>query len=357
MISETFLNIFPTPRFLKPPVYGLDISDKSIKYIMLAKHKDKVILREFGQKIIPDGLIESGDIKKKEGLTDFLKNFRKELNNDYIAVILPEEKAYISKITIPVMKKSEIRKSLEIQLEENIPLSASEAIFDYDINRDKDHYDVNLIAFSDKVVNDYRDVFFDAGFKPVSFEMEAHAISRALTPLSGDLGVKMIIDFGKTHTSFIVTADNKVMFSSTIKVSGKDIDTAISTLLSVDLKTAEDIKKEKGFAKTKENEKVYNAILPVVSAIKEEIDRIFIFWLNRAEENGEKRKKMDKIILSGGDSNLIGLPEFLSYELKVPVEIANPWINILSFDEEIPSITFRESLIYSTALGLALRVI
>jgi len=358
MISETFFNIFPTPRFLKPPVYGLDISDRSIKYVMLGKHKGKIILKEFGQKIIPEGLIDAGDVKKKEELTRLLKDFRKELHNNHIAVILPEEKAYISKVTIPLMKKSDVRKSLELQIEENIPLSASEIIFDYDISQDKNHYDVNLIAFSDKVVNDYRDVFFEAGFSPISFEMEAHALSRALTPLNkDDVGVKMIIDFGKTHASFIVVTDSKVRFSSTIRVSGKDIDSAIATVLSIDTIKAEEIKKEKGFAKTKENEKVYNAILPIVSAIKEEIDRIFVFWLNRAEEHGERRKKIDKIILSGGDSNLIGLPEFLSYELKIPVEVANPWLNILSFDDEIPSITFRESLVYSTALGLALRVI
>ncbi len=358
MISETFFNIFPTPQFLKPTIYGLDISDKSIKYVMLGKHKGKIILKEFGQVIIPDGLIEKGDIKKKEDLTILLKDFSKKLKSKHVAVILPEEKAYMSKVTIPLMKKSEVRGSLELQLEENIPLSANEAVFDYDINQDKNHYDINLIAFSNKVVNDYRDVFIGSGFSPVSFEMEAHALARALTPIDTiNDGVKMIVDFGRTHTSFMVTVDGQVRFSSTVRVSGKDIDSAIASILSIDILKAEEIKKEKGFAKTKENEKVYDAVLPIISAIKEEINRIFIFWSDRAEEHGEKRKKIDKIILSGGDSNLIGLPEFLSYEIKVPVEIANPWLNILSFDEEIPNITFRESLIYSTALGLALRVI
>ncbi|PIR58044.1 MAG: hypothetical protein COU71_00645 [Parcubacteria group bacterium CG10_big_fil_rev_8_21_14_0_10_38_31] len=358
MISETFFNIFPTPRFLKPLVYGLDISDRSIKYVMLGRHKGEIVLKEFGQRMIPGGLIEIGDIKKKDELTRFLKDFRKELHSDHIAVILPEEKAYISKVTIPLMKKSDVRRSLDLQLEENIPLSASETIFDYDISKDKNHYDINIIAFSDKVVNDYRDVFSGAGFNPVSFEMEAHALTRALTPIGKiDDEVKMIIDFGRTHTSFIVTVGNMVMFSSTIRVSGIDIDSAIAGAIAVDLSKAEEVKKEKGFAKTKENEKVYDAILPIISTIKEEVDRIFAFWLNREEEHGEKRKKISKIILSGGDSNLIGLPEFISYELKIPVEVANPWINILSFDEKIPSITFRESLIYSTALGLALRVI
>lgn len=358
MIRETFFNIFPTPEFLKPLVYGVDISDRSIKYAMLKRHNGGIILKEFGQRAVPPGLIEAGDIKKKKELTDFLKTFRKELGSDYVSVILPEEKAYLSRITAPLMKKSEIRGSLELQLEENIPLSAAETVFDYDVSRDKDHFDINLVAFSINVINDYRDVFCDAGFKPISFEMEANALARALTRAGNeDRGAKMIIDFGKVHASFIMVEDGKVRFSSTVKVSGKDIDSAIAGALSVDTIQAEEIKKERGFVKTKENEKVYNAILPIVTVIKNEIDQIFVFWGNRAGEHGEKRKKVDKIILSGGDSNLIGLTNFLSYEFKIPVEMANPWINILSFDEKIPNITFRESLIYSVALGSALRVI
>ncbi len=358
MIREIFFNIFPTPEFLKPSVYGVDISDMSIKYAMLKRHKGEILLKEFGQRAIPPGLIESGDIKKKKELTDFLKTFRRELGNNHVTVILPEEKAYLSRITAPLMKKSEIRGSLELQLEENIPLSAAEAIFDYDVSRDKDHLDINLIAFSSNVVNDYRDVFCDAGFNPISFEMEAHSLARALMLIDKkDDEVKMIIDFGKTHISFIVISDNKVRFSSAIKVSGKDIDSAIAGALDVNITQAEEIKKEKGFAKTKNNEKVYNAILPIISVVKNEINQIFMFWDNRAEEHGEKRKKIDKIILSGGDANLIGFSEFLSYEFKIPTEMANPWINILSFDERIPNITFRESLIYSVALGSALRAI
>jgi len=62
-------------------------------------------------------------------------------------------------------------------------------------------------------------------------------------------------------------------------------------------------------------------------------------------------------LLCGGDANLIGFPEYLSYELKLPVEIGNPWINILSFEKRIPEIELRESLSYAIALGLALRAL
>jgi len=92
------------------------------------------------------------------------------------------------------------------------------------------------------------------------------------------------------------------------------------------------------------------------------LSRHMSYWDSQLNERGKsalpaevKGKKIAKILLCGGDSNLFGFSEYLSYELKTPVELSNPWINITSFSEHIPEIELRESLIYTTALGLALR--
>jgi hypothetical protein len=41
--------------------------------------------------------------------------------------------------------------------------------------------------------------------------------------------------------------------------------------------------------------------------------------------------------------------------LKLPAESANPWVNLLSFEKEIPEIGLKESLNYAVGLGLAMR--
>ena len=51
-----------------------------------------------------------------------------------------------------------------------------------------------------------------------------------------------------------------------------------------------------------------------------------------------------------------GLSGFVSSELKIPVELVNPWMNILPESlKEVPGLSFKESLGYTTVLGLALR--
>jgi len=67
-------------------------------------------------------------------------------------------------------------------------------------------------------------------------------------------------------------------------------------------------------------------------------------------------KGVAKILLCGGGANLKGLPEFLNTYFKIPVEIGNPWINILPEPQkEVLELPLEKSLSYATALGLALR--
>lgn len=67
-------------------------------------------------------------------------------------------------------------------------------------------------------------------------------------------------------------------------------------------------------------------------------------------------KGVEKILLCGGGANLKGFTDFLSQELKIPVEIGSPWINILAKSQKkAPQFSQEKSLSYTTALGLALR--
>jgi type IV pilus assembly protein PilM len=300
--------------------------------------------------LIPEGLIESGEIKQKEKLTDFLKTIQKDLKSEHLIVALPEEKVFLARVKLPLMKKEEIRGALELQLEEHIPLSANEAIFDFDIikeisDTDKNYLDINLIAFPKGIVESYRDVFIGAGFLPLVFEMEVQAASRVMVP-NNEIQTIILVDFGRTRTTLTIINNTKPQFTSTIKVGGEDLEKSLMKNLEIDRFQAEKIKKNQGLVKSKENEKIFNSLLPLVSVIKDEIHKLIIY-----------SDRVSKILLCGGDSNLIGFPEYLSYELKLPVELGNPWVNIISFKEHIPEIELRESLIYATALGLALRAI
>lgn len=359
-----FLNIFD--RFIFPPEYmtmpavGFDLSDLSVKYFSLKRVSGTVVPDFWGKDILPENIIKSGEIIDRERLIFILKNIREKIKIKNVIVSLPEEKSFWVRIKIPYIEKEKIREAIELQIEEYVPLPPEEIIFDFEIVEEiagsGGHMDINLVAFPKKIIDSYNEVFIEAGFLPVVFEIETQALKRALLK-KDDYSAQMIIDFGKTRTTFALINKGKISFNSTIEISGANIDLSIAKNFSIGLREAEEIKIRTGLVRQTGKEKVFESILPVVASITDEINKHIIYWDSHFDEHGKRNEKISKIILCGGEANLVGLSEYILGKLKIPVELANPWLNILSFEKYIPEMGFRESMSYTISLGLALRSI
>lgn len=95
---------------------------------------------------------------------------------------------------------------------------------------------------------------------------------------------------------------------------------------------------------------IFEAILlDLIKEITKTID-----FLNENLFLEEKNKKIDRIILCGGGSNLKGLSSYLTVKLKQQVIQSNPWINF-SFVEKIPPISKQKSQGFAPTIGLTLR--
>ena len=341
------------------PILCADISDKSLKIIELGRKKGKVFIRRFGAYPLEEGTIEGGEIKQKDKLISFLKTIKKKTKTTLVNVSLPEEKAFLSVIKFPQMSRDKIKESLSFQLEEYVPLPSSEAVFDFDIlnnahsENEQGFLRINLTAYPRSFVESYRDVFAEAGFVPASFEMEAHSFVRAVVPVKEVENV-MVIDFGKTRTTFAVVSDGKIQFATTVAIAGEDIEKAFIFHLKIEKSKIELAKREIGIIKSKGKKELFEALKAVALVIKNETIRQMAYWMSHNEDD-KKDAKIAKIILCGGESTMSGLPEFLSYELKTKVELGNPWINIVFLDDHVPDMDRRDSLAYSTAIGLAIK--
>lgn len=356
--KKFFLDTLPPPEYLMMPALCLDISDRSVKYIELQKKNGIIFVRQFGLFVLQEGIIEKGEIKQKDKLVEFLKSAKKKLRREYIIASLPEEKVFLSKIKFPIMDEDKIREALTFQIEEYVPLSADEAIFDYEIirktqHKNDDHLHLNLAVFPKLFVENYRDAFVESGFTPMAFEMETQAFARAIVPKEETDNV-MVVDFGRTRTTFAIVSEGKAQFAVTVATAGDEIEKAIVNNLGVEKSQVEKIKREKGFIKKKSGEKLFESIKPILLTIKDEAAKHINYWLSHYEGDQDKAK-ISKILLCGGESTLVGLAEFLSYELKMKVELGNPWVNVASFDDYIPEIEAKDSLAYATVIGLALR--
>jgi len=349
---------------LKPESFGLDISDLSLKIIKLKKRGKFFDLASFGEEKIKPGIIKNGEIRDKEALIKIIKEGLirikgEKLNTKYVIASLPEEKAFLQIIQMPKIPEEDLKSAIIYEAENYIPFPIEEIYLDFQIIspllNHLNHYDILLAALPKKIIDSYLYCLKNSGLIPKALEIEALSIVRALIKNEVSSSVQLLIDLGATRTGFIVFAGYSLRFVSSIPVSSEKFNENISKNLNIDSKKAEELKIKYGLTGEK---KIFEAIVPVLTDLTEQIKKYIDYYQAHAchEHLISNEKTIEKIYLSGRGANLKGLTDFLSRELKIPVELGNPWINILpeSF-KETPKLSLEESLGYTTALGLALR--
>ena len=248
-----------------------------------------------------------------------------------------------------------IRESIELALEEHIPLSASDAIFDYElISQDAKSLEVQVVATSNSIIESYLLMFKNAQIEVRSFELEAQAIARAVVK-KGDQETYMIVDFGEKRTGIFIISRGVVMFTSTLDVGGVILTNMIAKNFKISFEEAEKMKRKAGLERNPTNREIFSVLLNSVSVLRDELVKHFLYWHTHKDEDGKNNPPIKKVILCGGDSNLIGLSEYLSISMKTKVEMANVWVNITDTANYVPDINFKQALSFASALGLALR--
>lgn len=354
--------------FSRKLAFGLDLSDRSFKIVQFEKQKDKLSLVNFVKKDIPSGLVQKGEIKKEKELISILKNAMgaaKEgiLKNNRVVCNLPEEKVFIRVIQLPRMKEEEIAQAVRWEAEAHIPLSINEVYLDWQIiepmANPPRHIDILIAAAPRDLVNGYLSFLKNSGLQPVALEPESVAVVRSLIK-SRDHKPVVIVDLGATGTNFVVFSARAIRFTSHANISGQSFVEAIEKKLKVNEKEAKQLKIKVGLNEEKDV-KVYQSLKPIIDDLAKQIGEYIDFYSNNTEHIHSKEKKIEQVILCGGDSLLINLPSYLEKKLKLSVSLGNPLENVLLFSTKNKSsknkeIIFpkKETLAYNTAIGLAL---
>ena len=365
---------------LKPETFGLDISDLSLKIIKLKKRGKFLTLASFGEAQIKPGIIKEGEIKDEEKLAETIKGAIKKVKGEriktkYVVASLPEEKSFLQVIQMPKMLEEDLKSAVIYEAENYIPLPIEQVYLDSQIvppvYNHLDHFDVLLAALPKKTVDPYLASLKKAGLQPKALEIESLSIARALIKDEVSAVPILLIDLGATRTSFIVFSGHSLRFTSSIPVSSGGFTEIISKSLGVSLTEAERLKikygleekielkiKDKKTEITRERGKIFEALVPALVDLVQQIKKHLAYYQSHAshEHLPPDGRVVSKILLCGRGANLKGLTELLTLELKILVELANPWVNILPEGQrETPELLFEKSLGYTTALGLALR--
>ena len=364
--QQVILIMFLDLLTLKPEVFGIDISDLSLKIVKLRKKSGRLSLASFGETKIEPGIIKGGEIKDENALSEIIKKALFQVRGDriktrYAVASLPEERAFLQVIQMPLMEPEEIRKAVYFEAENYVPMPMEKVYLDAQIvnsaSENLDHADVLIAAMPKSTVDSYASSFQKSGLKPIVFEIESQAIARSLVEDEKSTEPLLLIDIGATRASFIVFSGYSIRFTTSLLISSQKFTETIADNLKISIKEAEDLKKKYGIESGR-GRKFFNILKPDIINLAAQIKKYLGYYQSHSghEHIPINGKVVKKIILCGGAANLRGLDDFLSRELRIQVVLGNPWSNILPSPlKEVPELTYQESLKYTTALGLALR--
>src|SRR3989344_5622769 len=95
-LSHTLARWFPTPALIAPRAAGIDISDSSIKWLVLTPDGGRYRVQGCGEVPLAEGVVKNGVVQDVDALGQSLRELKKARGGVECAhVALPEEAAYV----------------------------------------------------------------------------------------------------------------------------------------------------------------------------------------------------------------------------------------------------------------------
>jgi type IV pilus assembly protein PilM len=354
-VARSRSGLFQPPRFLAPPLAGIDLSASGIKIVRLVEHKHGLVLDRYAYIPLSPEVIVDGEIVDKAAVVRGLVNAGQSAGITAANVALPESKSYLFETVVHGTTKEEERLYLEQHLEELVPLPPAMALFDTvsvgpTMNNETP---VVGVAFARRVVDEMLAVFDEAGITVRSLEAETFPMIRSLLP-SRDETTVLVIDIGKTTTKICIASHGVPRFTTTIGMGGHALTLAIQKHFGVTEDEAQKIKLDQGITPAPGNEELLEAMLSTIAAIRDEILNRLEYWQTKGVSAGA-HEAVSHAILIGGNATMKGFTEYLEQALHIPVTAGNVFTNFAPRDTWLPPLEYNESLSYTAAIGLALR--
>lgn len=340
------------PPSLSMPAAGIDISQGSVKCMQFAREHGHLVVGNYAQVPLQEGVFVDGDIEKEDTVVEVLRTLRLKHRVRYAVASLSERKSYLYQTIAPRGQKNFLE-AVEFDLEAHVPLPPQETYFDFEVARETPQGTVLAVtAFARRVIDTYERVFSASGILLRALEIESHALVRAALSEKDRSRVVMVVDMGKRSTRIAVADHGAVSYTATVDFGGDMLTQALMKRFSLEVAAAEEMKNARGFLLGADNKEVVEAVASSISVLRDELVRHVTFW-NSAAGTDVPRDSVERVVIAGGNANMLGLAEYLSGALFLPVVVADVWQNIFSLDHYIPSMPMNESLEYAPAIGLA----
>lgn len=304
---------------------GLDIGSTSIRAVEASRSKDRIVINNFGQVVLPDGAVAGGVVKDDRAVTAALRQLWTAYGFRHKDVTLgvAHQQVIVREMRVSNVPAKEMRKSLPFQVRDVLPLPVNEALLDFYPLEDPGKSDTVrglLVAAPKEAVLNTVHAVERAGLHVAQVDLACFAALRAAAHLAAD--TEAVVDIGASATNIIIHTDGVPQIVRSIPRGGAEITRLIASRLDISIAEAEVLKRRIGLTGT-EGEECAEVISEAFRPLLNEIRTSFAYY-----EKARTDDRVARLALVGGTALLPGLAEQLSKTLSVPAFLADPLLRV-----------------------------
>lgn len=314
------------------PICNIVIKDHIIRFAAI-RPSSPFTVRDYGERILPEGIIRDGKIIDQESLTIILEECVEDwkIKGQKVRFLVPDQYIVIRKIQIPMdIPDEEIKGYLYLELGASIHLPFEEPVLDVSaLGVVGDKKEVLLFAAPEDIVHDYADILEEVKLKPIAADITPLSIFRlfAKLDLANPKDHLMIIQYDLQFVNVSLFHDFKPVFMRH---------------LPIDLHF---------YSWKRDNEGVYvwtgepDELIGQMEDIYTEIDRIMNFYRFSLQQG---RAEVTRILLTGDHPKYYDIHKRLTDMTEVPVDTIDQNLIVDGDGHELDRS-------FHLALGLALK--
>ncbi len=354
-ITETFSSL------VGGSYLGVDIGTTSIKVVEVGIGVEKPVLRNYG--ILesyehldrPTAALQGSGLALVERETgELLKLVIERMRTRARSVVatVPPFAVFSSYLEVPIVSEKEIARAMEYQARAVVPLPVNEVVVEwfmlggFEDEKGVHKQKILLVATPKELIARYERIAAIAGLKLRGLEIEGASLARSVA--RGERGEVLLVDLGARSTGLYILDEGRVKISSQTDFSAGSLTRAVAQGMGIASRRAEELKRRRGLVGTGGEYELSTLMLPYVDVILGEVRR---FRDTYAESYHGTIKKA---LLTGGGSNLLGLVEYASSELGIPVALGAPFAR-LSYDPFIEPLTAELSGLLAASIGAGIK--
>ena len=344
----------------KKSFLGIDIGVANIKLVELLNDNHIARLRTYGYIEHGVDIIRNDDDVSFEKIVEAIKFITRKSKamSSKVITSLPSYSVFSSVINIPAINKKDLAEAIHLEAKKFIPIPLKDVILNWQILDDSstnsslikkddasNNYKILLTAAPKNIVNKFINIFKAAGLELITLDIESFAIIRSL--MGSDPSITMICNIGNSISSVYVVKDGIPVISRSIDFGGRRISQNIANVLNIDIKKAEQFKEDQGLSGDL-NDGISKIVADSLQPILDEIKYALAIFQSQSNET------LEKIVLTGGTSSILGLPTFISNKFNKRTYVGNPWSRV-DYPEELFPILEEVGSKFAVAIGLAQR--